>query len=543
MVMWNNLPLDQKNYYRKLILSFASLSEAFSQKAEIDEEDSGKLIQTKVAPIVNSKFQETVFQRSFNAHGEDYGNTSYDASVIVDQHHKYLVGLKSFGVGSGDQKIAQFKQPQADLGWRSVFNEIAENAKGLSTKAQVDSVNQELYLYLAKEISKLRNQRIASSKENLRGFVIDSEADVEAVYHYLMPSKKENAPQIFVGEVPYYEIDIEHIVIDGCTSARKPMNFKFHDGHHQYKYTEADSQLLMTFDKSSLEDWDVHYVEDPFSIFAEIGNVSDEIEQIEEEKDPNVIQTVSWKINLQAYSGFNQFMGLPKNSTNSIQTLINAISKNFSDIEGIDKFIDVLKKFKEDYPTLPNLPNKVKYIRRAEIMDLSAKFSLPVPQVNNSGMKLLVPDYPITDLVIEYLFRSSKEVYIPLPKSRKFHETYPDFFGSGYGTFNGSNFVLPLAERQFKLEFLPSQTVIDAQITQENGKAIQSSGNQDILGEWILQKVFQLPEYIPLTPKRLIEMEINGIRLTKFGDADNHVGLEFIWIDSDKLPDDYWGKE
>lgn len=543
MVMWNNLPLDQRKYYRKLILSFASLSEAFSQKAEIDEEESGESIQTKVAPIVNSKFQETVFQRSFNAHGEDYGNTSYDASVVVDRHHKYLVGLKSFGVGSGDQKIAQFKQPQADLGWRSIFNEIAENAKGLSTKAQVDSVNQELYLYLAKEISKLRNQRIASSKENLRGFVIDNEADVEAVYHYLMPSKKENAPQIFVGEVPYYEIDIDSIVIDGCTSARKPMNFKFHDGHHQYKYTEADSQLLMTFDKASLEDWEVQYVEDPFSIFAEIGNVSDEIEQNEVEKESNIIQTLSWKINLQAVSGFNQFMGLPKNSTKSIQTLINAINKNFSDVEGIDAFINVLKKFKEDYPTLPNLPNQAKYIRRTEIINLSTKFSISSARVSNSGMKLLFPNYPITSLVFDYLFRSANEIYIPIPSSRKFHNTYPDFFGTDYGILDGKKFVLPLEDRQFKLEFFPSRTIIDAQVVQDDGKGIQSSGSQDVLGEWILQKVFQLSEFTPLTPKRLIEMEINGIRLTKFGDYDNHIGLEFIWIDSDKLPDDYWGKE
>lgn len=534
--MWHNLPEEQRQYYKKLILSFASLSEAFSQKVESEEDETKNSVQGKVAPIVNSKYQETVFQRSFNAQGEDYGNTSYDASVVVDENHKYLVGLKSFGIGSGDQKIAQFKRPQTELGWRSIFNEIAKNAKGLKTKAEIDEVNEHLYRKLAIEISKLRNERIASSKENLKGFIFSENVNVEAVYHYLMPSKKENDPQISVGEVPYYDIDIDNIVINGCTSARKPMNFKFNDGRHQYKYTEADSQLLMSFDKTSLEDWDVQYVEDPFNIFATLGESSMVTEYDRTKKQSSVVQSISWKINIKDVSGFNQFMGLPKNSINSIQALINAVNKNFSDVHGIEHFITLLEKFKKDYPNLPPRPNLARYKRRDEIIECSQSF----PFEGNFPIKLGIPVNPLTELVIKHLFRSSKELYIPILKSKKFHDTYPDFFGTGYGILNGKKFVLPLSERQFKLEFLPSHTIIDAQVVQDDGKGIQSSGSQDILGEWILQKVFQLPEFTPLTPERLVELEINGIRLTKFSDADNHIGLEFIWID-EEVPDDYWG--
>ena len=108
MAMWCNLPEDQRKRYQILITSFASLSEAFNQKVEID--DDGNSVKSKVAPIVNSKFQETVFQRSFNALGEDTSNTSYDASLILEDGRKFLVGLKSFGIDSGDQKIAQFKK-------------------------------------------------------------------------------------------------------------------------------------------------------------------------------------------------------------------------------------------------------------------------------------------------------------------------------------------------------------------------------------------------------------------------------------------------
>lgn len=533
MAMWENLPEKQRKYYRKLILSFASLSEAFSQKSESLEGD------IHVAPIVNSKFQETVFQRSFNAHGEDYGNTSYDASVVVDNEHKYIIGLKSFGIASGDQKIAQFKRPQAELGWRSIFIEITENAKGEKTKAEIDEINEPLYRKLAIDISKLRNERIASSKENLRGLEPNDITNVEAVYHYLMPSKKENSPQISVGEVPYYDIDIKNIVIEGCTSVKKPMNFKFNDGRHHYKYTEADSQLLMCFDKTSLENWDVKYVEDPFNIFARLGDISNEVEQTQIEDHFAISHSFSWKINIRPVSGFNQFMGLPKNSTKSIQSLINAVNKNFSETNELKEFITLLEKYKQDYEILPILPNQARYLRRDEIIEQSKKISVSTIPTNSLEENLFVPEYPITKLVMKYLFRSANEIYIPIPSSKRFHNAYPDFFGKDYGILEGKKFKLPIKDRQFKLEFLPSHTVINAQIVQDDGKGIQSSGSQDVLGKWILQKIFQLPEFTPLTSERMVEMEINGIRLIKYSDADNHIGIEFIWIDDEKLPVDY----
>ena len=58
--MWEHLKSEQKDKYKTLITNFASLSQAFSQKAE--SEDEGQT-ENYVAPIVNSKFQETVFQK------------------------------------------------------------------------------------------------------------------------------------------------------------------------------------------------------------------------------------------------------------------------------------------------------------------------------------------------------------------------------------------------------------------------------------------------------------------------------------------------
>jgi len=52
-MMWEHLKQEQKEKYKTLITNFASLSEAFSQKAEGEDSDDRE---SYVAPIVNSKF-------------------------------------------------------------------------------------------------------------------------------------------------------------------------------------------------------------------------------------------------------------------------------------------------------------------------------------------------------------------------------------------------------------------------------------------------------------------------------------------------------
>lgn len=268
--MWKQLPDSQKRIYEKLITNFASLSEAFAQKSDNDSNNG-----TIVPPIIYSKFQETAFQRAFNATGEDIGNTSYDASVdytASDVHKKYLVGIKTFGINSGNQKIAQFKAVSASS-WTDIIDNIKENAKGLNDKQEIDKINNDLYLKLAKKIARIRNARIKSSEENIKGLNDrdenngESKIKVEAVYHVLMPTPKNTEPKIFVGETSYLPIDIDKIEIDGCTGPKNPTNFTFRDSNHVYKYTSSDSQLLMAFDNNQIikEVWDVQYVDDALS--------------------------------------------------------------------------------------------------------------------------------------------------------------------------------------------------------------------------------------------------------------------------------------
>ena len=53
--------------------------------------------------------------------------------------------------------------------------------------------------------------------------------------------------------------------------------------------------------------------------------------------------------------------------------------------------------------------------------------------------------------------------------------------------------------------------------------------------------IFILQEREVLTGPRLNELEINGIRLTKFKNGE--IGIEFIWIDIENPPSDAigWG--
>lgn len=120
--MWNDLDKAKKNEYKKMILGFASLTEMFAQKAESEEE-------VILSPIINSKYQETVFQRVFEASAEDIGNTAYDVALkqnINGKEIKYLIGIKTFGIFSGNQKIAQFKGYHDEFS--NIINTIKNNA-------------------------------------------------------------------------------------------------------------------------------------------------------------------------------------------------------------------------------------------------------------------------------------------------------------------------------------------------------------------------------------------------------------------------------
>ena len=537
--MWEILPEIEKEEYKRMILAFASLSEMFAQKSVNAEEI------TKLSPIINSKYQETVFQKVFNAVAEDIGNTSYDASInyrdLTGNEIKFLIGIKTFGVSSGAQKVAQFKANHDE--WSTLINKIKENAVSSDgtekTKDEINTVNNELYLELAKKIAYLRNARIKSSEANLQGFSINAKDNVQAVYHVLMPSKKGDVPVIYVGETEYVKIDTENISIIGCTSSKNPTNFDFTDGNHTYRYTSADSQLLMDFKNSEIikEKWEVVYADDAYSLFANIADlIYGKIDNARKGMghNGNVTVSYSWLITnddgeVERYSGYNNFYGLGSKMTRSIrEKAINKLVEDFGNVLNIEVLQSIACILKEYL--LNNAPN-----REAKRKKENLRKDL-VCLAEGTGNNTFV------SRIRKLVYRPKNEMYIPIPNSREFHKNNPNFFGTNIGTFKGDTSELALSKdkREFNLVFEPSGNEIRAFITQDNGKAIESVDSQSYLGEWILRSIFQLTEFEPLTANRLNEIGINGIRLYKTNLNDD-VHLQFIWIDEDDLPDDYVG--
>ncbi len=551
--MWEKLPEKDKNEYKRLILAFASLTEMFAQKAESNDENATH--DERPAPIVNSKFQETVFQKAFHASAEDIGNTSFDAAVKQKNNDgsetKYLVGIKTFGIGSGAQKVAQFKANNEE--WASLVERIKQNADSLpessKTMSTINEINKDIYMELAKKVSTIRNKRIQSSKENLRGFSINKDKDiVEMVYHVLMPSAKNTEPTITVGETSYTLINIENIQIEGCTGKSNPTNFVFNDGVHKYKYTPADCQLYMDFNNRNIgkEVWDVIFAKDAYCFFYAIAdeiygkaeyltNLNELSQDISVKKGsaPVITESYSWlltnqKGEVEKYSGFNAFYGV--GSKLGLEARKQRISKIW------DKYKDVLSE---------NLMNEIIRGLSQFLLEPSGKGEEKETKVRiRNQLSQLLEESGNVELkadVEKLVYRPMEEMYISIPNSKKFHTEHPDFFGDGIARLkeNSNSLFLSPSQRTFNLVFEPSGNVIRSYITQDLGKAIQSTENQSILGNWILKGVFQLGDYEQLTKKKLDEIGINGIRLYRTN-KDNDIHLEFLWINQESLPIDYW---
>lgn len=511
--MWNELSKNKKMEYKRLITNFASLSEAFSQK---------KSENNNLVPIVNSKFQEKVFQLCFDAIGEDINNTSFDVSINLG-NTKYLVGIKSFNFKSKIQKVAQFKSLSTRENWNKILIEI-------DSDKQEEKL--EKYRDLAIKISEARNLRIKSSFEQIKGFKIDKEDYVKSIYHVLMTVNIDGKPYIFVGEKDYSLINVDNIEVIESKSHNVKSNFKFYDGNNTYKYTSSDSQLYMNFDNENivLDKWPITYISDPIEVFKNLN-----IENISLDSDL-FIDSVSWYIPnkngiIEESSGFNAFDGAPKlpRKNNYREKLIERL-----EVELFQKYHkDIVIRIKID---LENLLLK-EYKNKKE--------KLLRKKLRNEFFDFIEKNLEIIDQtkIKKLLLRPVKEMYIPIPNSKDFHKDRPNFFGNDVGLFNEKTgkLVKSKNERSFNLEFLSSGDVIKAYINQDYGKGIQSINQQGILGEWILKGVFQLKERELLTTEKLFEIGINGIRLYKYKEVERGIALEFIWIDSDKLPEDFHG--
>lgn len=511
--MWSQLPENQRKEYKKMILVFCGLTKLFSQKSQSENDDDNSH-QVPILPIINSKYQETIFQKVFNATAEDIHNTSFDVSLKLkhgnNHEHKYIVGIKTFSYSCNAQKVAQFKSNRDS--WGSLFEQIEQNSKHQSVR-DINAINAPLYSELARRIAIVRNRKIDSHIANLQGFSVDENDNVTSIYHVLMPALDNNEPYVVVGEADYDKIDIENITIEGCSKKSNPTNFIFRDNNHRYRFSSADCQLYMYFNNSSIEieRWNVKYINDAYSVFSKLA------EQLNADSLNNIIESHSWKINVQPYSGFNNFNALggkqgPENRAKRISTYIN-------------KYRNIFRK--EDIVTLEE------YLYNFNKSDLDKNFrndcrlkavNLVCEKENEESLQELY----------EIVYEREGELYIPIPKSKNFHLEHPNFFCEGTGILiQNEKGAWTCKDNSFILTCEPSGKEIECHIVQDSGKGIQSKEHQDILGEWIIRDVFQLEEHEPLTYERLEELGINSIRLDKMNDGKIH--LQFIYNNDPKI--------
>lgn len=517
--MWELLNKNNRDQYRKLITNFASLSAAFAQKN--DDSD------TIIAPIINSKFQEASFKRAFNAIIEDIGNSSYDASIHMNDGSKYIIGIKSFGVNSGFQKVAQFKKDSQHDNWNAIIDRIKQRDSKGQSKEDIND-----YLELASKIATLRNKRISSSKAQLQGFKFDD--TVEAVYHVLMPSastkitQQIDEPYVLVGETSYSSIDIDHIKISGPTKSNMLQNFKFSDGTHVYQYNSADSQLLMSFKGTdgsaksnaaiAVEKWPITYIEDAFSFFSNLDSNAPQF------KDDHIAQTFTFMIKPERRSGFNSWFGAPKEKLSKAKS----------------KYTDVIN-LASKYPNLPNdWTQKFEEVALGNFQSEEDKLhreSLRQELIecidNNSKL------FHATTIALWRDYENPYEVYIPIPNSKKFNDQYPDFFAPQAGLLNGNVLVNKKEDRTFTLEFLPSKEEMTMFLNQANGKAIQSYSSQRPFGKWVLKNIFQLKDRELLTQDTLDSLGINAIKFVKYNDG-RPVSMEFTLEDPEHPSEHLW---
>ncbi len=106
--------------------------------------------------------------------------------------------------------------------------------------------------------------------------------------------------------------------------------------------------------------------------------------------------------------------------------------------------------------------------------------------------------------------RNPNEIYIPYPAEDR--RRTQGFF--------------PPRDTVFNLT-LPDGTVIPAKVCQQDSKAIMSNPNK-VLGEWLLRKVFELPEKTPVTYRMLEIFDIDSVIFKKLG--ENEYSVDFSEI-------------
>lgn len=283
MSIWEQYSEEQREEYIKFLQVYGALTHLFRQK-------KGDLI-----PYLDSKYQETIFAKTFNGQNVDIGNTPHDVLSIFGGK-RIGIGLKTWmGSKPSFQKVMQLKRYQEEI------NEYRDNEEDLAYK-----------------ISSIRNERMLSDYERLGLSKNDN------IYHYVTRDKGTFS----VNECAYPLIDTNNLKDFNNTKTA----FSWSDGNKDYKYTFGDSQIWQKFDSNKyntllLNTFDVKIIEDPFSFLLDAYlNVFEKAKEVEEDIVEAYLPLYSYRSKeVEKKSGLNAWNAAPKNRRSNNPRPLNEV--------------------------------------------------------------------------------------------------------------------------------------------------------------------------------------------------------------------------
>ncbi|MCL1949030.1 MAG: NgoFVII family restriction endonuclease [Turicibacter sp.] len=298
MSVWEKYTQKEREEYIKFLQVYGALSNLFRQK------------QGDMIPYLDSKFQETVYGKVFQAKNVDIGNTPHDVLSVFGQE-RIGIGLKTWMNSKPSyQKVMQLKR----------FKNEIESSKTLGIET------------FARKISEIKNERM------LQDYIRLGLQESKNIYHYVT----RDEGRFVLHETTYPLVDLDKL----CNFKMTDSSFEFSDGHKDYKYTFGDSQIWMRFaphlpGTTKLTEFDVNIMDDPFdflmrSYFEMSGNAT--------EKDEVEI-TVAY-LPLYSYrtkevgekSGLNAWNGASKNKGSGTLRPLNEV------------YIPIPKEFHKKFP-------------------------------------------------------------------------------------------------------------------------------------------------------------------------------------------------
>ena len=200
--------------------------------------------------------------------------------------------------------------------------------------------------------------------------------------------------------------------------------------------------------------------------------------------------------------------------TYHFSTSKNTLYMIFEDMELLDNFnVEIMD---DPYTCLMNMmpsistETVVEYVAPQPVTPKENQICLRLYSTKSDGTKFVAEKSGLNQWNAGGRKRHPDEVYIPYPAEDR--ERTCGFF--------------PDRDTVFDLR-MPDGTVIPAKVCQQDNKAIMSNPNK-ILGEWLLRKVFELPEGTLVTYEMLQRFGIDSVVFTKHGELSYSVDFAEI---------------